>query len=609
MPRPVLIAPDYRTPDAELLAPSAPGASVDPVATPLDLARVPVVLGASMNAGRQRGRKKAARAGDAGGAAESTDPTTEAAELGEDDERDRSALAERPILDREWWQREHRVRDRRTGREHVVTVEGHPSLGLPRASDQGVLIALATLIAEDRERVHRGEPSRIVDGEFTAITVAEVLRAMGYDADKVGSEKRRAVRAALRRFGYVRLTYRSDVIRHTGEHAAELRAKSPAEVAPLVPATTRLAEWTSEEVTWLLDYKWRYDPRTGETWITRLRLNPLFLDQLTSGWVAWVSSSVYHGLKSPLARHLYVFLAGHAALRHELTRFDFSMAEVVEGLALPLKREAWRYLSWLEPVLTELEDAGILRGHHVERARGTFTLRLDAGPILFLGHYLRGTSLALAHEDRMLFAFLSYAGFEPKDAHALIAEEPDVVRSALLYTMYVQERTPERFNRSIRGFVKDRIEHRRTNAGDIGYARWYQQRIAREGLHAAAPSAPALPVADAAPPLERARVIPRSAAATRYFEEALPHIGAQEGMAGIFLDSLQPFDLLGDTLVVTTDSYVTPPTRAQITELLDAALRTVSGGRVARVRIEEYDRRVHGLAAPEREDGAPLADV
>src|SRR3712207_6178118 len=93
--------------------------------------------------------------------------------------------------------------------------------------------------------------------------------------------------------------------------------------APVVPTRGRRSAGAGpalrareEEVTWLLEYRWRTEylrQAEGESWIVHLRLNPRWFDQAVSGWVAWIDTQRYRALGGPLAKRLYQLLAVEAA--------------------------------------------------------------------------------------------------------------------------------------------------------------------------------------------------------------------------------------------------------------------------------------------------------
>ena len=254
---------------------------------------------------------------------------------------------------------------------HVV-VEGSPTLGLPFGADLDVLLALFKLAQEDHQRILQGQSPTIVDGEFLSPTLRQIANAMGVTSN---GDRPKRIRGALERLGHVRIRTTATVVRHEESRAAQILAGERG-AAPVVPdgrparygapaPTERSGSgrpvMVEEEVTWLLEYRWRTDftrNEDGEHWIARLRLNPLWLAHATSGWAAWVEMPVFVGL-GPLAKRLYMLLAGRAACEGLVT-WDFGATELAHACAVGSGRAQGQINRDLRLAADDLRAAGVI---------------------------------------------------------------------------------------------------------------------------------------------------------------------------------------------------------------------------------------------------------
>ena len=290
---------------------------------------------------------------------------------------------------------------------HVV-VEGSPTLGLPFGADLDVLLALFKLAQEDHQRVLHGQSPTIVDGEILAPTLRQIANAMGVTSN---GDRPKRIRAALERLGRVRIRTTATLLRHEESRAARILAGERG-TAPVVPdgrparfggppvpgatgtGTPGVARpvMVEEEVTWLLEYRWRTDfsrNEDGEHWIARLRLNPLWLAHATSGWVAWVEMPVFVAL-GPLAKRLYMLLAGRAACEGLVT-WEFGATELSHACAVGAGRAQGQVNRDLRLAAEDLRAAGVIANVDEARAGGELRFTFAPGPVLALAARLRGT--------------------------------------------------------------------------------------------------------------------------------------------------------------------------------------------------------------------------
>ncbi len=598
-------------PDVALLQRTG-GAVVPNVPAPLDLAQVPFVL-ASLRAPALPGRSKG----------EDDDPPE-----AETDERDADFLERLPVLPVEAWQAKYELIER-FGRTVTIRVEGHSRLGMPRGRDLDVFLAVLALYAEDYQAVLAGKPSRLVDGALADVSVNEILTAMGVDRKERNATASRRVRQALRRFGYLKFTSTGRVFRDASGEAAAIVGGEPG-ARPRVPDRAASGRGRSagdgvvaieEEVTHLLEYAWRLSyerSATGELRITRLKLNARFHEHLVTGWVAWIEADRYRALSSPLARRLYVLLAGEAASgRPAPWAFDLRALRAACGV-LP-SRYANEVKRDLVRAADELVGVGVLAAGlgATSPKKGEWVLTFEPGPALALAALLRGTSVIDLTSDRAQLAFLHYFGFDDAGARALLAASPHAAYDALCFALYVRETDPGRVTRSWRGFVLDRVAANRPNTGDVGFATWAAARLvpASDAVGAPAGNAAVRPptvvapnvdpeVAGAAAAAELAASLPgdaRAVAVWALLRDLLPEGATASMPERQLLGHLVPVSLADGMLVLGTDLFVAPSTVRRVRAAVTAALSELSaasepgpGDLPARVRIDQIGRARDG---------------
>jgi hypothetical protein len=377
---------------------------------------------------------------------------------------------------------------------HVV-VEGSPTLGLPFGADLDVLLALFKLAQEDHQRVLQGQSPTIVDGEFLAPTLRQIANAMGVTSN---GDRPKRIRAALERLGHVRIRTTATLLRHEESRAARILAGERG-TAPVVPdgrparfgapaatgaagtgaAATGRPVMVEEEVTWVLEYRWRTDfsrNDDGEHWIARLRLNPLWLAHATSGWVAWVEMPIFVGL-GPLAKRLYMLFAGRAACEGLVT-WEFGAAELSHACAVGSGRAQGQVNRDLRLAAEDLRAAGVLAGITEERLNGELRFTFAPGPVLALAAHLRGTGTFDPDDVRLQFAALQSFGVDTAQARRWLAERPTATREAICYAVFLRETNPSHVKRSWAHLLDERIRNQRTNGGVVGFGDWAKRRLA-----------------------------------------------------------------------------------------------------------------------------------
>jgi len=468
------------TPPASLLLARPRPASL-PVSAALDLVKLPLVLAMKKRIGVPAESEVAA------------------------DSLDDEQLMRLPVLPEELYEVRFTTTDR-FGIQHRIYITGSNRLGLPYGHDGDVLMALFALYGDDRQRVLAGQAPRIVDGEFSGISVAMIARAMGYARLDGGIAKR--IRSALRRLAFVRIMASSTEFRDTRETASAL-LDGRTGTRPLTPTLRRPAAGGAgatsareEEVAWLLEYRWRTEyNRTadGEAWIRRLRVNPLWLDQTASGWVAWIDMERYMSLGGPLAKRLYQLLACEAAYGTPAP-WVFSVDALRGACAISPRRFANDVVKSLVPAAQELCAHGVLSSVEHRRIRnGVHELTVSPGPTLAMASLLRGASALDLHETQVQMMFLRSFGMDDRIARELIELDAAAVPEALLYALFVRDTAPGQVQRSWSKMIEERVRNGRSNAGTVGFEEWRRRQAAKLAAAPAPVRSPA-PREPAAPP-------------------------------------------------------------------------------------------------------------
>jgi hypothetical protein len=385
-----------------------------------------------------------------------------------------------------------------------------------------------------------------------------------------------------------------------------------AEHAPVVPVREKRFIDAEESVTWLLEYKWRIDHSRGtpEVWIQRLRLNPIFLDQITTGWIAWVDPARYAALSSVLARRLYTIYAGEVALAEGETAFEHSIEALAARLGLPPGWPTFKTVQSIKLAARELVDAGILTEASIERRGRDAFLAAGAGPPMFFAGYLRGTSVLDDPGDRVLYVFLRFFGIPTPEARRLVYEHAYHTREALRWAAYIFDTAPATVTKNWAGFLRERITAGRTTEGDVGFARWYASRVAtseRDDPSRRAVVTPAFESDASAPTrLQTPYVIVRTSEADDLLEAAKGLALGLDRIQLVYARALLAYAIEGDVLIAVTTMLIPDRNAQAISESMARALNTVSGGRVHVLRIDRYDPAIHAGSAPPVADGPAL---
>ncbi len=510
----------------------------------------------------------------------------------------------------EEWVHVHRLRAL-NGQWYAVRIAGDAELGLPRAGDWPVLMAVVRLFEE------AGWQSNTL----TDVSIRRLLATMGVTG---GGKMIRRVRDALVRFAQVRVLVVPIAAAADPEAAlAELSAPAGGEAAGAagVPALWtpgrvtagrrgRRADQGESEVaaapgaglsTGVLDVAWRDDTieriTVADAWRPRGGVTP----------TAWVDYGRYFALSDPVAQRLYQLFAG-AVSRGEAAPLEQSLDWLRSALGLSARFKRSRVLEYLSDAFAELQGAEILGEVVFEPAgRGAERVIAMPGPVLQAAQLFAGLTLEVPRDVRVQLAVLQRLGVHRAEAERLLRTDPAQTYEVLCWVLYAQRHEPEAI-RDPGPYIRKAVAEGYRFAKPA-YLRWragVQQRSldlvrarAERGATSGAGAAPAaltapVPAALPAPRVEPAAAAvvdaPRVAAPTFALPDADPDAGALwTAIAAELRRRAGPRDLR--LLWVTTQLEQVAGARLAGDTLVcatpDLALRTWMAGDAGRALLDE----------------------
>ena len=416
----------------------------------------------------------------------------------------------------EEWVHVHRLRAL-TGQWYAVRIAGDAALGLPRAGDWPVLMAVVRLFEE----------SGWQSNTLTDVSIRRVLTTMGVSG---GGKMIRRVRDALVRFAQVRVLVvpiapAADPAEALAELAAPAGDEQPDGTAAGVPAL-----WTPGRVagrargrradadvgapaaasgaglsTGVLDVVWRDDTieriTMADAWRPRGGVTP----------TAWVDYERYFALADPVAQRLYQLLAG-AVARGEAVPLEQSLDWLRSALGLSARFKRSRVIEYLSDAVAELQAAEILGEVVFEPAgRGAERVVAMPGPVLQAAQLFAGLTLEVPRDTRVQLAVLQRLGVHRAEAERLLRTDPAQTYEVVCWVLWAQRHEPDAIRDPgpyIRKAVAEGYRFARP-----AYLRWragvqqrsldlVRARAERPAATAALPAAtPAAPVACAVSPV------------------------------------------------------------------------------------------------------------
>ena len=361
-------------------------------------------------------------------------------------------------LAEEEWLHLHRVRAL-SGQWFAVRIAGDATLGLPRAGDWPVLMAVVRLFDE----------AGWASNTLTDVSIRRLLATMGVTG---GGKMIRRVRDALLRFAQVRVLLApmaaaadpadalSDLIAADDApdapaadgSALDGTAPAPALWAPAsldrVPARARRRDADRDgapgalpmgrgTATGVLDVAWRDDT------LDRITLAEVWRPRAGATATTWMDYERYFALTDPVAQRLYQLYAG-AAARGEPIPFEHDLEWLRSALGLSPRFKRSRVLDYLNGATAELRAAGILGDVLVEPpGRGAERLVAMPGPVLEAARLFAGLSLEVPRDARVQLAALQALGVHRAEAERLLRADPAQVYEVLCYVLYARRHEPE----------------------------------------------------------------------------------------------------------------------------------------------------------------------
>jgi hypothetical protein len=350
----------------------------------------------------------------------------------------------------------HRLRAL-TGQWYAVRVAGDAELGLPRAGDWPVLMAVLRLFEEAG-----WQGNTLAD-----VSIRRLLATMGVTG---GGKMVRRVRDALVRFAQVRvlvvpiaaaadpaeafaeLAAPADAAAERTDAAADGGAGVPALWSPgRVGAGRRVRRAERGEAaggapggpagaglaTGVLDVVWRDDTieriTVADAWRPRGGPTP----------TAWIDYARYFALGDPVAQRLYQLLAGMVA-RGEAAPLEQSLDWLQSALGLSPRFKRSRVLEYLSGAVAELQAAEVLGEVVIEPAgRGADRVVMMPGPVLEAARLFAGLALEVPADARVQLAVLQRLGVHRAEAERLLRADPAQTYEVLCWVLYAQRHEPE----------------------------------------------------------------------------------------------------------------------------------------------------------------------
>ncbi len=353
-------------------------------------------------------------------------------------------------LAEEEWLHVHRVRAL-SGQWFAVRIAGDAALGLPRAGDWPVLMAVVRLFDE----------AGWASNTLSDVSIRRLNATMGVTG---GGKMIRRVRDALLRFAQVRVllapmaatadpaTALSELLASDEANAASADAPAPALWAPAALDRTAARGARARRAgadpasgpamgrgtaTGVLDVAWRDDT------LDRITLADVWRPRAGTTATTWMDYERYFALVDPVAQRLYQLYAG-AAARGEPLPFEHDLEWLRSALGLSPRFKRSRVLEYLAGATAELREAGILGDVLIEPpGRAADRLVAMPGPVLEAARLFAGLSLEVPRDARVQLAALQALGVHRAEAERLLRADPAQVYEVLCYVLYARRHEPD----------------------------------------------------------------------------------------------------------------------------------------------------------------------
>jgi hypothetical protein len=548
------------------------------------------------------------------------------------------------------WRTQVVVAESSADRVVLYEITGHPKLGLPYGSDGDVMLAVMALAdgVDDATGRPRVNP---MTGEFLAPSANQILGVLGLSPSGQQYER---VRAALARLAFVRIAgtrlrrldeapaHLEPVVLNAGNALTSLTPPSRKEASGSgmtgrrsrrgAAAAGQLADvlaergggtWIPEveKVDWLLAYEVRreFDRRiTGESWISKLQINPALLAQGEHGWVGWVDCRT-HAALNPVAKRLYQLVA-LATARQAALRFDVATLRQLCGMA---ERKPAEIRDDLLRAAHELQAHDIIEGAEaVSPRRGQYALYLTPGLRLRVAGWLRGVGTLDLTERRVQRMLLASCDVAPATADRLVRQAAGRVHQMLAVVLYRRDR-----NRPVQNparYIEDGVAQGWSYETNADFQQWLQERTEQartqllataagtgsrvvppvrvstppavwdgaelEGQRVRTGRLPVVPPTEDVPPAERAIPLPTlptpDESVLRLWNDIVMTVGPSlHALPRDYLAHTRPVRVSGWTLLTVSRSDLEAQRLAREVPALSAAAAVGSGGSVREVLV------------------------
>lgn len=358
-----------------------------------------------------------------------------------------------------------------------VELHGNGKLGLPTVYDYDILFAIFHLAAE------RGVNA---NGTLVGVTFRDLARAIGWSDKAYGGAQHQILKTALNRWAALSIATNIDLISpRPAEAARDGRTR--------LQAVDALPKRVLPKLRWYDVLKFGIDtvgglPTNDESaarteQLGAIRLEPIWLDLVASGYTAWVDREFHASLDERYAKRLYEVLLVRA-LRvpswSEHEPWSVGVHELLDEMGAPITSgQAGRVRRAVIDKLPMLADAGVLGSWREQPGRGDrHRLELAPGERLLAARSCAGLRMEERPESARLIWALQHGpwGFAPVEARHAVESKPAVVLRVLQYATYLAERGWEP-RRSWGGWLKDAIREEYRFESDASFQAWFAMRV------------------------------------------------------------------------------------------------------------------------------------
>ena len=357
------------------------------------------------------------------------------------------------------------------GSRFEAEVSGSPALGLPNIYDLDYLLGIGSLLDE----LGPG-----VDGRLEGASYRGILRATRPGTERVSGSARQiaGLKRALARWANTSIRTAMEMVYPAGAEAIQgSGAPRPPSGAP--------SRRERESTHWILEYDLEREERNGQTTdlIELLRINPIWIAQTDSGLASWIRLDLHNGLRSGIAKGVYLRLVLAVAQGWRPARHTELLSGWTAALGIQSQDKANKVAASFVRAFSELKEAGAIDLFEIEPVRrGVYEVNLMPGPAICDVADLRGIGTLDPIRTRVLLSHLGRYRLEP-EARTLLQRHGLRVQDVLQWVHYLRT---ERGGHDARGrpivswrsWILQALADRWT-FDDPEYQQWLAQRTER----------------------------------------------------------------------------------------------------------------------------------